>query len=322
MPTLAVSKKFLFGLLQRDYTREEFDNLCFEFGVELDEVTSEREIFRREHASALKDPAQRAAVEALLAKKSDDELYKIDTPANRYDLLSAEGMAIALRVFTGAMPSPVLRVLPPTLTLTVRKSTRRVRDFVICAVLRDISFTNESYNSFIDFQEKLHGGLARKRTLCSVGTHDLDKVKGPFTYECLPKDKIVFSPLNQNGKVLNCADNGLETFYPKDTGFMQVNSWALGPVGESTASRERRLRNYGEFLGPAGFATPDDVEMLEIAQRGYANHASVSWNDYSRGTRRPAPLKKSDELQMRVFWRQWAEQMTGTPNPNATEGRA
>lgn len=114
----------------------------------------------------------------------------------------------------------------------------------------------------------------------------------------------------------------VRTFYPKDTGFMQVNSWALGPVGESTASRERRLRNYGEFLGPAGFATPDDVEMLEIAQRGYANHASVSWNDYSRGTRRPAPLKKSDELQMRVFWRQWAEQMTGTPNPNATEGRA
>lgn len=113
----------------------------------------------------------------------------------------------------------------------------------------------------------------------------------------------------------------VRTFYPKQSGFMQVNSWALGPVGESPASRERRLRNYSEFLGPAGFATPDDVEMLEIAQRGYANHASASWNDYSRGTRREPPLKKTDELQLRVFWRQWARLMTGTPSLNETEGQ-
>jgi phenylalanyl-tRNA synthetase beta chain len=215
MPTLAVSKTFLFNLLGRAAcTQEEFDNLCFEFGVELDEVTSEREIFRREHAALLKDPAQKKQIEAQMAQISADELYKIDTPANRYDLLSAEGMAIALRVFTGTLPVPRYRVLPPTLTMTVKKTTRNIRDFVICAVLRNITFTDESYNSFIDFQEKLHGGLARKRTLCSVGTHDLDKVKGPnFTYECVAKADIKFSPLNQKGRVLDCAGDGLQKFY-------------------------------------------------------------------------------------------------------------
>jgi phenylalanyl-tRNA synthetase beta chain len=219
MPTLAVSKTFLFSLLEKPrFTEEEFDALCFEFGVELDEVTSQRKIFLKEHASLLKDPAQKKALEEKLAQLSEDELYKIDTPANRYDLLSAEGMAIALRVFMGTLPAPRYRVLPPQLTMSVKNTTRNVRDFVICAVLRDIKFTAESYSSFVDFQEKLHGGLARKRTLCSVGTHDLDKVKaGTFTYECMPKDQIKFVPLNQKGRVLDCTGDGLEKFYNPTT---------------------------------------------------------------------------------------------------------
>lgn len=30
-----------------------------------------------------------------------------------------------------------------------------------------------------------------------MGTHDLDTVEGPFTYEALPPDQIKFKPLNQ-----------------------------------------------------------------------------------------------------------------------------
>ena len=218
MPTLAVAKSYLFKLLGREYTQEEFDALCFEFGVELDEVTSEREIFRREHAKQLTDGDAKTRKKAMeeMEKKSADELYKIDTPANRHDLLCAEGMALALRVFKGFCPRPNFKVVAPKLTMTVAPSIRGVRDYVICAVLRNITFTPEAYNSFIDFQERLHAGLARKRTLASVGTHDLDKVKGPFTFECTPKDKIAFSPLNQNGRVLNCAGDGLAKFYEQD----------------------------------------------------------------------------------------------------------
>lgn len=102
----------------------------------------------------------------------------------------------------------------------------------------------------------------------------------------------------------------VRTFYPTRPDYMKVNSWALAPVGESAASRERRLRNYCEFLGPAGFATPDDVEMLESAQRGYLNVRTATWNDYSRGTRREKTLR-TDERQMRTFWRRWAQLMTG-----------
>lgn len=41
MPTLGVNRDDLFKALGREYTTEEFEELCFEFGIELDEVTSE-----------------------------------------------------------------------------------------------------------------------------------------------------------------------------------------------------------------------------------------------------------------------------------------
>lgn len=41
MPTLGVNRDDLFEALGHVYTEKEFDELCFEFGIELDEVTSE-----------------------------------------------------------------------------------------------------------------------------------------------------------------------------------------------------------------------------------------------------------------------------------------
>ena len=52
-----------------------------------------------------------------------------------------------------------------------------VRPIVMGAVLRNVTFTEASYESFIDLQDKLHQNLARSRTLASIGTHDLDTVK-------------------------------------------------------------------------------------------------------------------------------------------------
>lgn len=79
--------------------------------------------------------------------------------------------------------------------------TSRIRPYVSGAVLRNIKFTKERYESFIALQDKLHQNLARQRTLVSIGTHDLDTVTGPFTYEALPPEKIKFKPLNQTDEM-------------------------------------------------------------------------------------------------------------------------
>lgn len=77
----------------------------------------------------------------------------------------------------------------------------RIRPYVSGAVLRNITFTKKNYESFIALQDKLHANLARQRTLVSIGTHDLDTIEGPFSYEALPPEEIEFVPLNQQKKM-------------------------------------------------------------------------------------------------------------------------
>ena len=95
MPIVPVKRDELFEALGATFTDEEFDELCFEFGVELDDITSEKEMARREQG------------EAAAEGKSDAVLYKIDVPANRYDILCLEGLARALKVFRGTISQPV-----------------------------------------------------------------------------------------------------------------------------------------------------------------------------------------------------------------------
>jgi len=59
-------------------------------------------------------------------------------------------------------------------------------------------FNQDSYKSFIDLQDKLHQNIGRKRSLVSIGTHDLDTIVGPFTYDAKPPGDIKFHPLNQD----------------------------------------------------------------------------------------------------------------------------
>ncbi|HUN52801.1 MAG TPA: aromatic ring-hydroxylating dioxygenase subunit alpha [Candidatus Sulfotelmatobacter sp.] len=100
----------------------------------------------------------------------------------------------------------------------------------------------------------------------------------------------------------------IRTFYPVRPDHMEVNAWALAPIGESASSRDRRLCNFLEFLGPAGFASPDDVEMLEMCQAGYRNQIGTEWNDISKGMLKNHPTN-NDEEQMRIFWRRWRDLM-------------
>ena len=87
--------------------------------------------------------------------------------------------------------------------IIVKPETQVVRPCVVACVLRDIRFDIASYNSFIDLQDKLHQNICRRRTLASMGTHDLDKIRGPITYEAHPPSEIVFQALKQS-EAMDC----------------------------------------------------------------------------------------------------------------------
>jgi p-cumate 2,3-dioxygenase alpha subunit len=100
----------------------------------------------------------------------------------------------------------------------------------------------------------------------------------------------------------------VRTFMPTSADRMEVTAWEMAPRDELPQLRQRRLDSFLTFLGPGGFATPDDIEALESCQQGF-HSGGLEWNDISRGMARD-PLA-NDEEQMRAFWRRWNEQVTG-----------
>jgi len=108
MPTIAVDKAALLKALEREYTTEEFDELCFEFGLELDEDTSQ--------STKPEDLAQPAQL-------------KIEIPANRYDMLCFEGIAMNLRVFLQKEKLPKWSLTAPASgeveTLTIKEEVSK-----------------------------------------------------------------------------------------------------------------------------------------------------------------------------------------------------
>ena len=104
----------------------------------------------------------------------------------------------------------------------------------------------------------------------------------------------------------------LRTFFPTAPDYMEINAWALAPREESEWLRKYRLFNFTEFLGPGGFATPDDVEAIEKCQQGYAVGGEALHNDISKGMLREGPPSFDDEAQMRAFWVEWDRRLAAS----------
>jgi p-cumate 2,3-dioxygenase alpha subunit len=142
------------------------------------------------------------------------------------------------------------------------------------------------------------------------GKHDLEGIMAGLTERFGSERAQRIALKNRNLLIFpNLVINDImaitvRTFYPQAPAFQHVNAWTLAPSEESAWSRKSRLENFLEFLGPGGFATPDDVEALQQCQTGYDNEREAGFNDISKGMSREVP-SMDDEAQMRAFWTQW-----------------
>jgi phenylalanyl-tRNA synthetase beta chain len=115
---------------------------------------------------------------------------------NRPDLFSVEGVARAMRGFleieTGL---PEYKVEPGTTEFSVDPKLADIRPYLGSAIIRDVSFDDESIECLMGLQESLHWAVGRGRAKVAIGVHDLDTVKAPFRYIASPKDRK-FVPLD------------------------------------------------------------------------------------------------------------------------------
>ncbi len=113
----------------------------------------------------------------------------------------------------------------------------------------------------------------------------------------------------------------MRTVTPTAHNRMVIRAWSFGPADESPVLQRIRNECVLSFLGPGGFATPDDVEILELCQQGFET-SDVEWNDISKGfhagenTLRGEDPHYDNELQMRAYWFRW-DQMMNAPEAKA-----
>ena len=131
--------------------------------------------------------------------KVEDNEISIEFFPNRPDLTSVEGIARASRAFfefeTGLKKYNIKK---SDIEIFVDLSVKKVRPFIVTALVRNITMTDELIKSLMDLQEKLHLGIGRDRKKVAIGVHDFEAVKPPFTYKAVDPDSVEFIPLNKS----------------------------------------------------------------------------------------------------------------------------
>ncbi|KAI5148074.1 phenylalanyl-tRNA synthetase beta chain [Enteropsectra breve] len=192
MPSLSVKKRYLETLMQKSLDNSDIENILFDFGVELDDIYEE----------------------------DGETMYKVDIAANRFDLLCAEGLSSALRCYMGEGSYSDVNAAESE-TVVHRFSTHE-RSSIACAIIRNIDLSGEKYDSLISYQDKLHSSIGKNRSLAAIGTHDLEKIKGPVVYRSTLLSEINFVPLRnkeisqENSSKNNINGRDLKAHFEKD----------------------------------------------------------------------------------------------------------
>jgi phenylalanyl-tRNA synthetase beta chain len=140
--------------------------------------------------------AERAPMLGCDVNRIEGDEVELEFFPNRPDLYSVEGIARAMRAFLGIRPGmPRYEVNDSNVDLEIDESVAPVRPFVVAGIVRDLKLTDATVKSLMDMQEKLHLTVGRHRKKVSVGVHDLDRVKPPFTYKAVEPHGAMFVPL-------------------------------------------------------------------------------------------------------------------------------
>ena len=120
---------------------------------------------------------------------------------------------------SGSRPAcPSYPVKPSGISFTIDPKLADIRPVLGAAVIRGVSFDDESIQSIMSLQESLHWAVGRGRSKVAIGIHDLDTVKPPFHYIASPRSRE-FIPLDFTEKMT--MDEILEK-HPKGRDYAKI----------------------------------------------------------------------------------------------------
>jgi len=168
-----------------DLNTKELNNILFDFGLEVEEINEE-----------------------------NNEI-KIDITANRLELLSNYSLIEHLKYFLGKKENSFPIIKESGLKVFVDKKNKRK---TLSFVLKNVKIDEERLKDAINFQEKIHISLFRKRKKAALGLYDLDKIKGNIFFKALRPEEVRFIPLGEEKEVV--GKELLKTKKGKEYGYL------------------------------------------------------------------------------------------------------
>lgn len=197
MPGITVSRGAFLLQLQKKWGDKEVEDTLFNFGLELEEIDK------------------------------NEDTYKIDVPANRYDLLCLRGLVNGVSAYIGEKISKTDQTDQTDKKISIEEEKQenrpKSRPFIAMGVMSGVDLRNGVYKDLIDFQDKLHQALGQNRALMAIGTHDFNATEGPYKYIAANEDDISFVPLGQEKEYTR---KELDNLYEKDgklKAYLQMN---------------------------------------------------------------------------------------------------
>ncbi|MGY5880281.1 MAG: phenylalanine--tRNA ligase subunit beta [Candidatus Thorarchaeota archaeon] len=168
--------------------------------------------------------------EKLSVKKLEDTLFlmkaeiervdgneiQIEINPDRQDMLSAEGIARAVRAFleieTGLKEFPVVK---SGKKIIVGKGLEKIRKYISCGIVRDVEINDDLVKEYMQLQEALTATHGRNRRKASIGLYVFDEIKFPIHYTLRKPERISFEPLGHeeemDGKtIIEHHEKGIE----------------------------------------------------------------------------------------------------------------
>lgn len=179
-------------------------------------ITFNRKIFEKEIGKLDEKMQEKISMFGTPLETFDDEKIEIEVFANRPDLLSYQGFKRCFLAFLGKKPGMKkyeLNKPEKDYQVIIDSSTKDVRPYTACAIVKGLKLDDEKIKEIIEIQEKLHLTMGRKRKKVAIGIYPLEKIKLPITLKALEPDYIKFIPLESEKEM-----SGLQILQKHPTG--------------------------------------------------------------------------------------------------------
>jgi phenylalanyl-tRNA synthetase beta chain len=128
-------------------------------------------------------------------EEQEHEKLITELTPNRPDWFSMEGLARTLKCYySGKMTA--YTSAKSDYKVSVDSSVRKIRPYTVCAVVKELVFSEQRIRDMILLQEKLLATLGRRVKKFGIGVYPLEAVAFPIKYITMRSEEIQYTPLN------------------------------------------------------------------------------------------------------------------------------